>query len=263
MDGRNGGYPDVGRVLVVIPTYNEADNVGPLTERIRTSVPGVDVLIADDDSPDGTGRIADRLAARDEQVHVLHRPGKQGLGAAYVAGFTWARQRGYDAVVEMDADGSHRPEELPRLLDQARRADVVIGSRWAPGGRAVGLPWRRRVLSRAGNLYARLALGMPVRDITGGFRVYRMPALEQLGFASALSQGFAFQVELSRRARRAGCRMAEVPITFAKRANGTSKMSVPIIAEALLRVTLWAVRDRRAALRWALGGRARQLARWP
>jgi dolichol-phosphate mannosyltransferase len=263
MDGRNGGYPDVGRVLVVIPTYNEADNVGPLTDRIRTSVPGVDVLIADDDSPDGTGRIADRLAARDGQVHVLHRPGKQGLGAAYVAGFTWARQRGYDAVVEMDADGSHRPEELPRLLDEARRADVVIGSRWAPGGKAVGLPWRRRVLSRAGNLYARLALGMPVRDVTGGFRVYRMPALEQLGFASALSQGFAFQVELSRGARRAGCRMTEVPITFAERESGTSKMSAAIIIEALLRVTLWAVRDRRTALRWALRGPARRLARWP
>ncbi|HEX7745588.1 MAG TPA: polyprenol monophosphomannose synthase [Micromonosporaceae bacterium] len=262
-DGGARRYPGVGRVVVVLPTYNEAGNVGGLTERVRRAAPAVDVLIADDNSPDGTGQIADRLAARDRQVHVLHRPGKQGLGAAYVAGFTWARQRGYDAVVEMDADGSHRPEELPGLLDAARRADVVIGSRWAPGGRAVGLPWRRRVLSRAGNLYARLALGMPVRDATGGYRVYRMPALEEMGFASALSQGFAFQVELSRRARQAGCRMAEVPITFAERENGTSKMSLPIIVEALLRVTLWAVRDRRTALRWALGRPARKLARWP
>jgi dolichol-phosphate mannosyltransferase len=260
--GPDGGYPDVGRVLVVMPTYNEADNVGPLAERLRRAAPAVDVLIADDDSPDGTGAVADRLASRDRHVHVLHRPGKQGLGAAYAAGFDWARKHGYDAVVEMDADGSHRPEDLPRLLDEARRSDVVIGSRWAPGGRAEGLPWRRRVLSRAGNLYARLALGMPVRDATGGYRVYRMPALDRIDIRSASSHGFAFQVELSRRAQRAGCRIAEVPITFAERERGTSKMSFLIIAEALLRITAWAVQDRRTALARALRGPA-QHARWP
>jgi dolichol-phosphate mannosyltransferase len=261
MDGRDGGYPDVGRVLVVMPTYNEAENVGPLTDRLRRAVPALDVLIADDNSPDGTGVVADRLAARDGHVHVLHRPGKQGLGAAYAAGFGWAREHGYGAVVEMDADGSHRPEDLPRLLDEARRSDVVIGSRWAPGGRAVGLPWRRRLLSRAGNLYARLALGIPVRDATGGYRVYRMPALDRLDVGSVSSQGFVFQVELCRRAQRAGCRTAEVPITFAERERGSSKMSLLIIAEALLRITTWAVQDRRTALRRLLG--APQLARWP
>jgi dolichol-phosphate mannosyltransferase len=260
-DGR-GGRPEVGRVLVVMPTFNEAGNVGPLTERIRRAAPAVDVLIADDNSPDGTGAVADRLATGDDHVHVLHRPGKQGLGAAYAAGFGWAREHGYDAVVEMDADGSHRPEDLPRLLDAAARADVVIGSRWAPGGRAVGLPWRRRVLSRAGNMYARWALGMPVRDATGGYRVYRMPALERIDVPSVSSQGFAFQVELSRRAQRTGCRIAEVPITFAERQRGSSKMSFLIIAEALLRITAWAVQDRRRSLTRALQGPA-QHTRWP
>jgi dolichol-phosphate mannosyltransferase len=261
-DGRGAGNPDVGRVLVVMPTYNEADNIGPLTERVRWAVPEVDVLIADDDSPDGTGAVADRLAAGDQHMHVLHRPGKQGLGAAYAAGFGWARKHGYDAVVEMDADGSHRPEDLPRLLDAARGADVVIGSRWAPGGRAAGLPWRRRVLSRAGNLYARVALGMSVRDATGGYRVYRMRALDRMDVRSASSHGFAFQVELCRRAQRVGCRIAEVPITFSERERGSSKMSFLIIAEALLRITAWAVQDRRMAMSRAFQGPA-QHTRWP
>jgi dolichol-phosphate mannosyltransferase len=257
------GHPGVGRVLVVVPTYNEVDNIGVIVERLRRAVPAVDVLVADDNSPDGTGAMADRLAAGDERIHVLHRPGKQGLGAAYVAGFVWARERGYDAVVEMDADGSHAPEELPRLLDAAADADVVIGSRWAPGGRVVNWPWHRLALSRGGNAYARLALGMPVHDATGGYRVYRVPALDKIDFESVLSQGYSFQVELSRRAHRAGFRIAEVPITFTERQRGASKMSSLIVGEALLRVTLWGIQDRRAAFTRMLRRSADRQARWP
>ncbi|MGW0436417.1 polyprenol monophosphomannose synthase [Micromonospora sp. NPDC003197] len=260
---RRAGYPGVGRVLVVIPTYNEADNVKVITDRVRRAAPDVEILIADDNSPDGTGALADRLAADDERVHVLHRSGKQGLGAAYVAGFGWARDRGYDAVVEMDADGSHAPEELPKLLDAARTADVVIGSRWMPGGEVVNWPWHRLVLSRGANLYARLALGMPVSDVTGGYRVYRLPVLEKIDFGSVSSQGFSFQVELSRRAHQAGFRIVEVPITFSEREHGASKMSPTIIGEALWRVTVWGVRDRRAALRRGLRGRPTGQVRWP
>jgi dolichol-phosphate mannosyltransferase len=245
---RMAGYPGVGRVLVVIPTYNEADNVVTITERLRRAVPTAEVLVADDNSPDGTGAVADRLAAADEFVHVLHRPGKEGLGAAYVAGFRWAREHGYDAVAEMDADGSHAPEELPRLLDAVRDADVVIGSRWTQGGQVVNWPWHRQVLSRGGNLYTRLALGMPVSDATGGYRVYRVPALDKLNFESVISQGYSFQVELSWRAHQAGLRTVEVPITFAEREHGASKMSPLIIGEALWRVTLWCVQERRGGL---------------
>ncbi len=183
------GYPGVGRVVVVVPTYNEADNIRVITDRIRRAVPSVDILVADDNSPDGTGAIADELAADDPRVHVLHRPGKQGLGAAYVAGFKWARERGYDAVVEMDADGSHAPEELPALLDAARTADAVIGSRWVPGGKVVNWPVHRLILSRGANLYTRLALGMPVNDATGGYRVYKVPLLDKIDFESVSSPG--------------------------------------------------------------------------
>nr|WP_243704891.1 polyprenol monophosphomannose synthase [Micromonospora sp. KC723] len=234
----------VGRVLVVIPTYNEADNVTAIVPRVRAAAPAVDILVADDDSPDGTGTLAEAMAGTDDQVHVLHRPGKEGLGAAYLAGFAWAHERGYDAVVEMDADGSHAPEDLPALLAAARYADVVIGSRWAVGGRVVNWPLRRLLLSRCGNLYARLALGVPVSDATGGYRVYRTAALRAMGLGSVCSQGYSFQVELSRLAHRAGARIVEVPITFAERRHGTSKMSPLIVAEALWRITLWGLRDR-------------------
>jgi dolichol-phosphate mannosyltransferase len=243
------GYPGVGRVLVVIPTYDEAENLPVIVDRVHRAVPVVDILVADDNSPDGTGEVADRLAATDGRIHVLHRPGKQGLGAAYVAGFEWARAHGYDAVVEMDADGSHAPEELPRLLDAAREADVVIGSRWVPGGRVVNWPWHRQLLSRGGNLYTRWALGMPMSDATGGYRVYRVPALDRLDLATVTSQGYSFQVELSWRAHQAGLRTAEVPITFAERQRGASKMSPMIIGEALWRVTAWSLTERRAASR--------------
>ncbi|MFC0506069.1 polyprenol monophosphomannose synthase [Micromonospora costi] len=253
----------VGRVLVVIPTYNEADNVSDIVGRVRQAAPGVEVLVADDNSPDGTGVIADALARTDPRVHVLHREGKQGLGAAYLAGFTWARERGYDAVVEMDADGSHAPEDLPALLDAARDADVVIGSRWTSGARVVNWPLRRLALSRCGNLYARLALGMPVSDATGGYRVYRRSALDAMDLASVCSQGYSFQVELSRLAHRAGMRITEVPITFAERERGDSKMSPLIVAEALWRITTWAVQDRRQAIRRGLHGTSTGQVRWP
>lgn len=265
MSGAGGapGYPGVGQVLAVIPTYNEAGNIASILERVRRAAPSVEVLVVDDNSPDGTAEVAARWAGRDPAVQVLRRPGKEGLGAAYVAGFRWARDRGYDAVVEMDADGSHAPEELPVLLDAAQDAEVVIGSRWTPGGRVVNSPWHRVALSRGGNLYSRFALGMPVRDATGGYRVYRVSALDTVDFESVSSQGYSFQVELARRAHRAGLRIVEVPITFEERRTGTSKMSAAIIGEALWRVTVWGVQDRREAvtrrLRRAVDGNAR----WP
>jgi dolichol-phosphate mannosyltransferase len=251
-----GGYPGVGRVLVVIPTYNEAENLAPIVQRLRSAVPAVDVLIADDNSPDGTGRLADRLAADDGQVHTLHRPGKQGLGAAYLAGFDWAARHGYDAVVEMDADGSHAPEQLPLLLDALVGADVVFGSRYVPGGTVVNWPVRRLLLSRGGNLYTQLALRMPVRDATGGFRAYRLSALAALDLAAVSSQGYCFQVDLAWRAFRHGFRLAEVPITFTERQRGASKMSRSIVREALWRVTVWGTRARLDTLRTVFGARA-------
>ncbi|MER7334252.1 MULTISPECIES: polyprenol monophosphomannose synthase [unclassified Micromonospora] len=257
------GYPGLGRVLVVIPTYDEADNVAPIVARVRRAAPAVEILVADDNSPDGTGAVADALAAADPHVHVLHREGKQGLGAAYLAGFAWARERGFDAVVEMDADGSHAPEELPTLLAAARDADVVIGSRWTSGARVVNWPLRRLLLSRCGNLYARLALGMPVSDATGGYRVYRLSALDEIDLGSVCSQGYSFQVELSRLAHRAGARIVEVPITFAERERGSSKMSPQIVAEALWRITAWGVQDRRLAVRRGLHGTPTGQVRWP
>jgi dolichol-phosphate mannosyltransferase len=239
---------------VVIPTYNEADNIKIIVDRVRRAVPQVDILIADDNSPDGTGRIADELTAGDERVHVLHRPGKQGLGAAYVAGFGWAREHGYEAVVEMDADGSHAPEELPRLLDALSEADAVLGSRYVPGGTVVNWPTSRMLISRSGNLYVRMALGMPFRDATGGYRAYRMPVLDKMEIDSVSSQGYCFQVDLAWRAYRQGFRVTEVPITFADRERGASKMSQSIVREAFWRVTIWGTQSRLATLRKMLGG---------
>jgi dolichol-phosphate mannosyltransferase len=251
-----GGQPatetEVGRVLVVIPTYNEAENVAEITARVRAAVPAVEILVVDDNSPDGTGALADQLAATDPKIHVLHRTGKHGLGAAYVAGFGWATRRGFDVVVEMDADGSHAPEQLPRLLAALRTADVVLGSRWVPGGEVVNWPVRRKLLSRGGNIYTRLALGMPVRDATGGYRAYRTPVLEKINVDSVMSQGYCFQVDLAWRAHRHGLRVVEVPITFTERERGASKMSPAIVREALWRVTMWGFQARRQALRRAL-----------
>lgn len=226
-------------VLVVIPTYNERDNLEPLLSRLHEVAPAAHVLVVDDSSPDGTGELADKLAAADERVRVLHRPGKAGLGAAYLAGFADGLQGDYEVVVEMDADGSHAPEDLPALLAALDDADLVIGSRYVPGGRVVNWPTHREWLSRGGNLYSRLALGVPIRDITGGFRVFRREVLEELALGDIASQGYCFQVDMAWRAVQAGFRVREVPITFTERERGSSKMSQAIVAEALWRVTRW------------------------
>ncbi|MFD4986888.1 polyprenol monophosphomannose synthase [Streptomyces sp. NPDC058374] len=237
-------YGPLGTTLVIIPTYNEADNIAPIVARVREAVPEAHVLVADDNSPDGTGKIADELAADDEQVHVLHRAGKEGLGAAYLAGFRWGLERDFGVLVEMDADGSHQPEELPRLLTALKGADLVLGSRWVPGGRVVNWPRSRQLLSRGGSTYSRFLLDVPLRDITGGYRAFRRETLEKLGLTEVASQGYCFQVDLARRAVQAGCRVVEVPITFVEREHGDSKMSRDIVVEALWRVTAWGVGGR-------------------
>jgi dolichol-phosphate mannosyltransferase len=243
------GYPGIGRVAVIIPTYNERENVRLITGRVRAAVPEVDILVADDNSPDGTGGIADELAVADAQIHVLHRAGKEGLGAAYIAGFAWARERGYDAVVQMDADGSHAPEELARLLNALRDADAVIGSRYVRGGTVVNWPMHRQVLSRGGNIYVRTVLGMGVKDATGGYRAYRMSVLDKAELDSLKSQGYSYQVELTWRIHRNGFTIVEVPIRFEERLHGASKMSGSIVKEALWRVTVWGAKSRAASIR--------------
>jgi dolichol-phosphate mannosyltransferase len=235
-----------GGVLVVMPTYNEIENLERVADRLHTAVPDVRLLVVDDDSPDGTGELADKLAADDPRVHVLHRPGKSGLGPAYVAGFRWGRAHGYDVLVEMDADGSHAPEELPRLLTALQDADLVLGSRYTPGGRVRDWPLHRLVLSRGGNVYTRWALRLPLTDATGGYRAVRGSLVDRLPFEEVASQGYCFQVDWAWRAWRNGARVREVPITFTERAFGRSKMSGSIVAEALVRVTAWGLRDRLA-----------------
>jgi dolichol-phosphate mannosyltransferase len=246
-------YPDLGTVLVVVPTYNEADNIADIIGRVRASVPAAYILVADDNSPDGTGKLADTIADDDDHVEVMHRPGKQGLGAAYIAGFERAAEQGFDVVVEMDADGSHAPEQLPRLLDALRAADLVLGSRWVPGGEVVNWPRRRMLLSRGGTLYTRIALGLPLADATGGYRAYRMTALQSIDVGAVASQGYCFQVDLAWRMWRAGFRVVEVPITFTERVRGESKMSSSIVREALWRVTVWGVTARTEPVRRLLG----------
>ncbi|WP_299541246.1 polyprenol monophosphomannose synthase [uncultured Streptomyces sp.] len=243
-DGGQRQYGPLGRILVIIPTYDEAENITPIVSRVRAAVPHADILVADDNSPDGTGKIADELAAADDQVHVLHRRGKEGLGAAYLAGFRWGTEHGYGVLVEMDADGSHQPEELPRLLTALKGADLVLGSRWVPGGRVVNWPRSREVISRGGSLYSRLALGLDVRDVTGGYRAFRTETLAGLGLDEVASQGYCFQVDLARRSVAAGYHVVEVPITFVDREIGDSKMSRDILVEALWRVTGWGLTAR-------------------
>lgn len=240
---------DLGRVLAVVPTYQEAGNIAATVARVRAAVPAAEVLVVDDDSPDGTGKIAEALADDDPQVHVLHRPAKQGLGVAYRAGFGWGLDRAYDVLVEMDADGSHQPEELPHLLDALRHADLVIGARYVSGGRVLNWPRHRRMLSRGGNLYTRVLLGMPVSDATSGFRAFRAPALARLDLAGVASQGYCFQVDLAWRAVRRGLRVVEVPITFVERELGASKMTGDIVRESLWRVTRWGLVHRAAQAR--------------
>lgn len=227
------------RTLVVIPTYNEAENIAHFVGHVRHCAPDAHILIVDDSSPDGTGAIADQLAASDAAVHVLHRPSKQGLGVAYRAGFGWGLDRDYTHFVEMDADGSHEPAELRRLRNAAHAADLVIGSRWVPGGRVVDWPRLRRFISRAGTTYARWMLRLPVRDATAGFRVLSRRALETIDLNTIASHGYCFQIDVTRRIHAAGLTIREVPVTFVERRLGHSKMTLGIVTEALWRVTLW------------------------
>jgi dolichol-phosphate mannosyltransferase len=229
-----------GEALVCLPTYDEKDNVEPITRAILAASPAFEVLVIDDNSPDGTGRIADRLAAEEPRIHVLHRAGKEGLGKAYLAGFAWALERGYRLVLEMDADFSHDPKHLPAMLAAAAEADLVLGSRYVPGGGTVNWGLGRKLLSRGGSLYARTILGLSVRDLTGGFKCFRREVLEAIDLGSVACTGYAFQIELTYRAVRRGFRVAEVPIVFADRRVGQSKMSKRIVLEALRKV--WSIR---------------------
>jgi dolichol-phosphate mannosyltransferase len=231
-------------LVVVIPTYNERDNLLQIVHRLHAAVPTAHALIVDDASPDGTGELADGLAAEDDRVQVLHRRAKDGLGAAYLAGFSWALARDYQVVVQMDADGSHPPEALPAMLEELAGADLVLGSRYVPGGTVVNWPKHRQLLSRGGNLYSRLALGVQIKDITAGYRVFRRHLLAELALGEVNSQGYCFQIDMAWRAVRAGFRVREVPITFTERERGSSKMSGSIVREALWRVTRWGVTSR-------------------
>jgi dolichol-phosphate mannosyltransferase len=251
----------MARTLIIIPTYNELDNIASIVARVRANVPAADVLVVDDSSPDGTGLLADTLATTDSQVHALHRSRKNGLGAAYLEAFTWGLSRGYDRLVQLDADGSHLPEQLPPLLEAAETADVVLGSRWIPGGMVRNWPWHRRLLSRGGSVYARVLLRLPQRDVTGGYRVYTAHALERMDLSSVASLGYCFQIDMLLHAVRAGVSVVEKPITFVERTLGSSKMSAAIVAEAMARVTIWGLTGRNArsaaALAPASGPRAR------
>ena len=239
------------RVLTIIPTYNERESLPTVITRLRAAVPDAHVLIADDNSPDGTGAMADEMAARDTSIHVLHRAKKEGLGPAYLAGFAWGLEHGYEVLVEMDADCSHQPEQLPLLLDSIERgADMAIGSRYVPGGRTENWPLQRQLISRGGNLYSRILLGTSIHDITGGFRAYRDTTLRALDLDTVQSRGYCFQIDLAWRAERLGCTIVEVPITFVEREEGVSKMSNDVTIEAATSVA-----------RWGLTARAETLAR--
>lgn len=232
------------RTLVIMPTFNERDSLGIYARELLNTLAEVDLLVVDDNSPDGTGVIADELAATNPRVHVLHRADKEGLGPAYLAGFAYGLSHGYGYLVEMDADGSHRAADLPALLQQANRNDLVIGSRWVPGGAVENWPLYRVLISRIGNWYAAFMLRCKIKDITAGFRVYRSEFLSSLDLTSISSAGYSFQVELAMRCFRAGGRITEVPIRFVERAHGNSKMSLKIVLEALWRVTVWGLQSR-------------------
>lgn len=239
----------MSRPLVVIPTYNERENLADTVVRVRAAVPAASVLVVDDSSPDGTGDLADELAAADTAVQVLHRTVKDGLGAAYLEAFAWALERGFDPIVQLDADGSHLPEQLPRLLgrlevtDAAGSADLVIGSRWIPGGSIENWPRRRELLSRWGSAYARVVLRLDTRDATAGYRAFRADALRRIRLEDVHTRGYGFQVDMLWHARAAGLTVTEVPVTFVERARGRSKMSPAIVLEAMVRVTAWGIRS--------------------
>jgi dolichol-phosphate mannosyltransferase len=235
--------------VMVMPTYNEADNLAWIIGRLRAAEPDVHVLVVDDGSPDGTGSLADELAAADEAaVQVVHRTVKAGLGAAYKHGFTVALEAGYDVIGEMDADGSHQPEQLHLLREALADADLVIGSRWIPGGSVVNWPRRREALSRGGNLYVRMLLGVKVRDATAGYRLFRRSTLEAIDLESVESTGYVFQTDMVVRCLRSGLRVREVPIEFVERVRGDSKMSGKVASESLRRITTWGLRERRERL---------------
>jgi dolichol-phosphate mannosyltransferase len=229
--------------LIVVPTYNERDNVRGVAERLLAALPGAEILFVDDNSPDGTGPLLDELAAAEPRIHVMHRAGKLGLGTAYVEGFGWGLARGYEFLFEMDADGSHDPQYLPAMLALAEDgADVVVGSRYVPGGGTANWGLGRRILSRGGSFYARSILGIEVRDVTAGFICWRRAALEAVDLATIGSNGYSFQIEMKYRALKKGLRLVETPIVFVDRRVGQSKMSRTIFAEALFKV--WALRFR-------------------
>ena len=233
--------------LVIVPTYDEAENIRAIAAAILQSVPTAHLLVVDDGSPDGTADIVRSLAADDDRLHLLERSEKAGLGTAYVAGFRWGLERGYPLLVEMDADGSHPADRLPALVDAVLADDAVvlsIGSRWVPGGSVVDWPLRREVLSRGANTYARFALGLPVRDVTAGFRVYRAEVLRRMDLGSVDSKGYCFQIDMTLRVADLGGRIVEVPIRFRDRVHGVSKMSRSIVAEAMVRVTQWGLQRR-------------------
>jgi dolichol-phosphate mannosyltransferase len=244
---------DIGKTLVVIPTYNERESLPIIVAGVRLAEPEIHILIADDNSPDGTGEVANTLSSIDSSVHVLHRKQKAGLGAAYLDAFSWAKSQGFEVVVEMDADGSHRPVDLTKILDALSDNDVVLGSRWVNEGQVVNWAKSREVLSRGGNLYTRMWLGIPIKDATGGFRAYRMSALDQIDIQQVESQGYCFQVDMAWRATKAGLRVAEVPITFVERELGESKMDSSIVKEALWRVTQWGIEKRYSDLKRVFG----------
>jgi dolichol-phosphate mannosyltransferase len=238
------------RTLIVVPTYNEAPNIQRMLRTLRGTLPDVDVLVVDDASPDGTAELVRATAAQLGQIELLERQGKGGLGSAYRAGFGWGLERGYDAFVEIDADFSHDPASLPRLLGAAQDgADVVIGSRYVKGGTIPDWPWHRHLLSWGGNRYAEMLLGLGVHDSTAGFRVYRGSALTAMDFTTVEADGYGFQIEMTMRAKLAGQRIVEVPIAFVDREQGESKMSGAIVREALVLVTRWGV-DRVRGRAW-------------
>ena len=239
------------KFLVVIPTYNEAKTVPILITSLLSLIPDISILIVDDSSPDGTGKLCEDIASRDQRVHVLHRSEKQGLGAAYLAGFSWGLSREFNLIAEMDADGSHRPTDLVRMLEVIRSdatTDLVIGSRWTNGGGVEKWTQTRKLLSKGANRYAKFLLRSSIRDLTAGFRIYRSSVLEDINFSQVKSQGYCFQIEMALEASKLNADIREIPIIFLDRTEGVSKMSARIILEAMIRVTMWGIYGRFTSL---------------